>query len=166
LDSNPIFSESERIELQQLIDENILHPFYEFLNSQDDIDANERASLALDMTKLIYEFEDVIRSKAMRESAAKYPAYVPTINTHAEPWVCPTPRYSEKASQAAFELCIQHIDMGHWEKVTGAVWCSPLMMVAKPGADPPFRPTVNMKVVNQRLILPINYPFPTCMRNS
>ena len=53
----------------------------------------------------------------------------------------------------------QIIALGHWHISLDATFCSPLLMTPKPGADPPYRPTCNMKNVNQ-IFLPLMWPFP------
>lgn len=107
----------------------------------------------------LYQFENIFRESAILEEPAKFPPYKPNIKPNSKSWICRTPRYSESQSEAARIMAKKHKIAGHWAVTLEAIFASPMMMVPKPGADPPWRPTVNQKNIN-RIINPIQWPFP------
>ena len=107
----------------------------------------------------LYDNENIFRKTAILEDPAKFPPYKPNIKAGSKPWICRPPRYTPEQHEAGEIMTKKHKRAGHWEVTLSAIYASPMMMVPKPGADPPWRPTVNQKNLN-RIVNPVQWPFP------
>ena len=163
LDRNTEISKNDRIEIQHAIDTQLLPEFYKALEKEFS-DPLLRIEYCTEMTRIIYKHENIFRVKALLEAPSTFPPYKPNVKKDAKPSVCKAPRFTPPQSAAARQLVNKHIAVGHWRIFLEAIYCSPMMMVPKPGADPPFRPTINMKNVNCNF-WSINWPFP-CIKTN
>jgi len=159
-DLNTDLTKEQRNEIQFEIDTVLLQEFYNYIESPElALTKKERIRIGQKMTEIVYLHENEFRVRAVFEEASRFQPYKPNIRKDARPFPCKTPRYSTAQSEAAETIVNQHIRVGHWTVNMEAIYCSPLMMVPKPGAEPPYRPTVNMKNVNQ-IFQPVQWPFP------
>lgn len=159
---NEFLTNEEKIEIQNAIDTDLLYPFYDFVVDEymnDVITFEELDEYWKEAQSLVYEFEDVFRIRALLEPPSKFPPYKPNIVSNPPPINCKTPNYTPSQTEAADKMVKKLKELKHWIAIKSTTpYASPLMMVPKPGSDPPWRPTVNSKLLNL-LIKATNYPW-------